>query len=103
MISSLFQALDNVLEKATAADKTRISRYLLYLINTANIEGLASRILDNPSCSSLFSEMELAVFQEMAASDEIELPNLLLYNDWGIPPMLYIRTYNLLKKERKKY
>lgn len=46
--------------------------------------------------------MELAVFQEAAASDEVELPNLLLYNDWGIPPILYIRTYNLLKKRRER-
>ncbi|XP_011879399.1 PREDICTED: integrator complex subunit 8 [Vollenhovia emeryi] len=88
----LFWALDNVLEKATTTDKKRISRYLLYLINTANIEGLASKVFNNPSYTSLFDEAELSTLQEAATSGEIELPNLLLHNDWGIPSVPYIQN-----------
>jgi len=91
---SNIQALDNVLEKATPRDKEQISHYLLYLANTANIEDFASRILNSPSFSSLFNETELAVFREIATSDELELPDLLLHNDWGIPSIPYIRKYN---------
>jgi len=90
------------LEKATARDKEQISRYLLYLANTANIEDFASRILNSPSFSSLFNETELAIFQETATSDELELPDLLLHNDWGIPSIPYIRKYNKLIKIDKK-
>lgn len=88
----LFWALDNVLEKATVADKKRISRYLLYLINTADIEGFASKILNNSTFSSLFDETELTVFQQAVTSNEIVLPNLLLQNDWGIPSVPYIQN-----------
>ncbi|KAL6425116.1 hypothetical protein ACFW04_009417 [Cataglyphis niger] len=87
-----FGALDNVLEKATAADKKRISHYLLYLINTADIEGLASKVLNNSSFSSLFDETELTVFQQAVTSNEVVLPNLLLQNDWGIPSVPYIQN-----------
>ncbi|XP_070151537.1 integrator complex subunit 8 [Polyergus mexicanus] len=87
-----FGALDNVLEKATVADKKRISRYLLYLMNTADIEGFASKILNNSSFSSLFDETELTVFQQAVASNEIVLPNLLLQNDWDIPSVPYIQS-----------
>lgn len=76
-------------------DKKRIARYLLYLINTANIEGLASKTFNNPSYTSLFDETELAALQQAAISDEIDLPNLLLHNDWGIPSVPYIRKYKL--------
>ncbi|CAL1677243.1 unnamed protein product [Lasius platythorax] len=88
----LFWALDNVLENATVADKKQISRYLLYLINTADVEGFASKVLNNPSFSSLFDETELAVFQQAVTSNEIALPNLLLQNDWGIPSVPYIQN-----------
>ncbi|EFN66767.1 Integrator complex subunit 8 [Camponotus floridanus] len=88
----LFWALDNVLEKATVVDKKRISRYLLYLINTADVEGFASKILNNSTFSSLFDETELAVFQQAVTSNEIVLPNLLLQNDWGIPSVPYIQS-----------
>ncbi|XP_077274442.1 integrator complex subunit 8 isoform X1 [Temnothorax americanus] len=88
----LFWALDNVLEKVTTVDKKRIARYLLYLVNTTNIEGLASKIFNNPSYTSLFDEAELATLQQAAISDEIELPSLLLHNDWGIPSVPYIQN-----------
>jgi len=81
------------LEKATIMDKKRISHYLLYLVNVANIEGFASKIFNNPSYTSLFDEAELAIIQQAVISDEIELPNLLLHNDWGIPSVSYIRKY----------
>jgi len=83
-------------------DKKRISCYLLYLVNTANIEGLASKIFNNPSYTSLFNETELAVLQQAAVSDEIELPDLLLHNDWGISSVSFIRKYKLLREKRKE-
>lgn len=79
------------MEKVSPIDKKRISRYLLYLTNTANIEGLALKILNDPSFSSLFDEIELTVLQQATVSNEVELPNLLLHNDWGIPSVPYIR------------
>lgn len=82
-------------------DKKRISRYLLYLINTINIEGLASKILNSPSYTLLFDEVELATLQQAAISDEIELPNLLLHNDWGISSVPYIRKYKLLREKKE--
>lgn len=83
-------------------DKKRISRYLLYLINNNNIEGLASKILNSPSYTLLFDEAELATVRQAAISDEIELPNLLLHSDWGISSVPYIRKYKLLKKKKGK-
>lgn len=77
-------------------DKKRISRYLLYLVNTDNIEGLASKIFNNPSYALLFDETELASLQQAATSDDMEIPDLLLCNDWGIPSVSYIRKYKLL-------
>ncbi|XP_014469482.1 PREDICTED: integrator complex subunit 8 isoform X2 [Dinoponera quadriceps] len=88
----LFWALNNVMENTSSVDKKRISRYLLYLVNTANIEGLALKILNDLSLSSLFDETELAVIQQATLSNEIELPNLLLHNDWSISPVPYIQT-----------
>lgn len=84
------------MEKATDEDKKQISRFLLYLVNTDNIEGLAVKILNNPSFFSLFNETELTVIQEATISDEIELPDLLLNDNWGIPPISYIRKYQSL-------
>ncbi|KAL2741275.1 integrator complex subunit 8 isoform X1 [Vespula maculifrons] len=88
----LFWALDSVLEKATPIDKKYISRYLLYLVNTSNLEGLASKLLNIPAYTALFNERELHEIEKEASIEEIELPNLLLNNDWGITPMR--STYN---------
>lgn len=79
------------MEQASPTDKKRISRYLLYLVNTAGIEGLAVKIFNDSSFSSLFDETELAAVQQATVPDEIELPDLLLHNDWGIPSVPYIR------------
>ncbi|XP_046812830.1 integrator complex subunit 8 isoform X1 [Vespa crabro] len=83
----LFWALDSVLEKATLVDKKYISRYLLYLVNTSNLEGLASKLLNDPAYTALFNERELHEIEKKASIEEMELPNLLLNNDWGITPM----------------
>lgn len=80
-------------------DKKRISCYLLYLINTANIEGLALKLFNNPSYASLFDEEELAVLQQATISDEVEIPDLLLHNDWGIPSISFIRKHKLLREK----
>ncbi|XP_071579185.1 integrator complex subunit 8 isoform X3 [Temnothorax nylanderi] len=49
-------------------------------------------IFNNPSYTSLFDEAELATLQQAAISGEIELPSLLLHNDWGIPSVPYIQN-----------
>ncbi|KAG7213745.1 hypothetical protein KM043_002973 [Ampulex compressa] len=88
-----FWALGHVLEKAaTATDQKRISRYLLYLIHTSEIDGLAAGILNNPTYVALFSERELNEISSAVKSEEVELPNLLLNNDWGIPLMTYTQS-----------
>lgn len=75
------------MEKATPVDKKYISRYLLYLVNTSNLEGLASKLLSDPAYTALFNERELHEIEKKASIEEMELPNLLLNNDWGITPM----------------
>jgi len=82
-------------------DKKRISRYFLYLVNTADIEGLASKLFNNSSYASLFDEAELAVLQQATISDEVEIPDLLLHNDWGIPSVSFIRKY--YEKNKRRY
>ncbi|EZA47080.1 Integrator complex subunit [Ooceraea biroi] len=94
-------ALDNVLKKVTATEKERISHYLLYLANTANIEGFASRVLNSPSFSSLFNETELIILRNAVAPDEVDLPDLLLHNDWGIPSVPYIRECKTNYRDKK--
>ncbi|KAI4500613.1 hypothetical protein M0802_004205 [Mischocyttarus mexicanus] len=86
-LDMLFWALDSVMEKATPADKKCISRYILYLLNTSDLEGLASKLINNPTYAALFNERELHEIGKKALFEEIELPSLLLNNDWGIPPM----------------
>ncbi|RLU26095.1 hypothetical protein DMN91_002260 [Ooceraea biroi] len=95
-------ALDNVLKKITATEKERISHYLLYLANTANIEGFASRVLNSPSFSSLFNETELIILRNAVAPDEVDLPDLLLHNDWGIPSVPYIQSERIEVFELKQ-
>lgn len=79
------------MEKATATDKRRISRYLLYLINMSNTEGIASKILGDPLYVALFDETELEEIRKSATDEELELPELLLKNDWGISLATYTR------------
>ncbi|EZA60979.1 hypothetical protein DMN91_004729 [Ooceraea biroi] len=101
-LDTFFWALDNVLEKVTTTEKERIGHYLLYLANTANIEGFASRVLNSPSFSSLFNETELTILRDAAAPDEMDLPDLLLHNDWGIPYVPYIQSERIEVFELKQ-
>lgn len=55
------------------------------------IGGLATKILDNFRYASLFTGHELEEIKKEAIPDELDIPNLLLNNDWGIPPVNYIR------------
>ena len=87
-----FWALGNVLDKTSAVDKKRISRYLLYLVHTSDIDGVASKILGDPAYIALFDETELDEIRKSATVEELELPDLLLKNDWGVPLMTY--THN---------
>ncbi|XP_076239137.1 integrator complex subunit 8 [Calliopsis andreniformis] len=88
----LFWALGNVLEKTSATDKRRISRHLLYLIHTSNIDGVASKILGDPMYVALFDEKELEEIRKSAAVEELDIPDLLLKNDWGIPLVTYTQN-----------
>ncbi|KAF3423732.1 hypothetical protein E2986_09347 [Frieseomelitta varia] len=88
-------ALENVLEQASATDKNRISHYLLYLVHTSNIDRFASKILSNPSYMALFNENELDVIRKSASVEELEIPDLLLKNDWGIPLTTYTQNSRL--------
>lgn len=90
-IKNFLQAFGNVLEKANATDKKRISRYLLYLVNTSNIEGIASKILSDPLYIALFDEKELEEIRASASTEEFDIPDLLLKNDWGVPLVTYTR------------
>ncbi|XP_029033449.1 integrator complex subunit 8 isoform X4 [Osmia bicornis bicornis] len=91
-VDVFFWALGHVLEKATATDKKRISRYLLYLVDMSNTEGIASKILGDPSYIALFDEKELEEIRKSATDEELELPELLLKNDWGISLATYTQS-----------
>ncbi|XP_034174440.2 integrator complex subunit 8 [Osmia lignaria lignaria] len=91
-VDVFFWALGHVLEKATAMDKKRISRYLLYLVHMSNTEGIASKILGDPSYIALFDEKELEEIRKSATDEELELPELLLKNDWGISLATYTQS-----------
>ncbi|KAK2577342.1 hypothetical protein KPH14_003465 [Odynerus spinipes] len=91
-LDMFFWALDSALEKASATDKKYISRYLLYLINTSDLDGLASKLLSNSTYTTLFSERELHEIEKKASSEEMDLPNLLINNDWGIPPVKHTHS-----------
>ncbi|XP_006623708.1 integrator complex subunit 8 [Apis dorsata] len=91
-IEVFFWALENVLEQLTIKDKTRISRYLLYLVHTSNIDGFASKILSDPLYMTLFNDKELDIIRKSAIIEELELPDLLLKNDWGIPLITYTQS-----------
>lgn len=81
------------MEQATDTDKKRISRYLLYFVHTTNIYRFASKILSDPLYMALFNEEELEEIRKSATVEELEIPDLLLKNDWGIPLITYTRQY----------
>ncbi|XP_057327093.1 integrator complex subunit 8 [Microplitis mediator] len=90
----LFPAIDSVLESASATDKQRIARYLLYLITMTDSIELSQRILANDSYKSLFDDEQLEEIKTQATPEVTELPPLLLNNDWGVS----LTTYNQSKK-----
>lgn len=87
----LLQAFHGVIEKISSTDKQRIARYLLYLIITGDIDGLARRILNDPIYCNLFNETELQEIRKEASLEDLDIPNLLLKDEWGIEPVDYIR------------
>lgn len=54
---------------------------------------LPRRILDNENYRSLFSAEELAKIEKQAGRNDVDLPPLLLNNDWDISLITYTRTY----------
>lgn len=42
---------------------------------------------------TLFNDKELDIIRKSAIIEELELPDLLLKNDWGIPLITYTRQY----------
>ena len=80
---------------ASEIDKKRIAQYLLYLILTDEIDGLATRILNNPKYVNLFDERELGEIKKEASFNDLEIPALLLSNDWGVPCVTYTSKYTL--------
>ncbi|XP_033225261.1 integrator complex subunit 8 [Belonocnema kinseyi] len=88
----LFSAIDSVLGSISEIDKKRIAHYLLYLILTGEIDSLATRILNNARYMSLFDERELGEIKKEASFNDLEIPALLLSNDWGVPSVTYTKS-----------
>lgn len=78
-----------VLQKSSPTDSKRIARYLLHLVIRNEITGLAKAIMDIKRYSDLFDDNERAEIEKAALSDEIKIPDLLLTDDWGIPPVTF--------------
>ncbi|XP_015607164.1 integrator complex subunit 8 [Cephus cinctus] len=91
----LFWALNTVLEKASPTDNRRIARYLLHLVLSSDIDGLTSRILNTPNCIALFNETERHEIEMETTSDDLDMPDLLLNNDWGVPLQTYTQNPRL--------
>lgn len=87
-----FSAIDNVLDDVSESDRKRIAQYLLYLNLTAEVEGLANKILHSPKYVNLFNERELDEIKKEASFNDLEIPTMLLTNDWGVPCITYTRT-----------
>ncbi|XP_031784985.1 integrator complex subunit 8 isoform X1 [Nasonia vitripennis] len=91
----LFWAFSGILEKSSALDKQRIARHLLYLVIMGDIDGLASRILNDPVYSNLFEASELQEIKKQSLSENLDIPNLLLNDDWGISPVEYTQKQKI--------
>ncbi|XP_023245256.1 integrator complex subunit 8 isoform X2 [Copidosoma floridanum] len=96
----LFWAFDGVLDKATDLDKQRIARYLLYLVIMGEIDGLASAILAKPKYVSLFNEKELMEIKKESLPTELDIPSILLSDDWDIEPIEIVVKKNELELHR---
>lgn len=92
----VFQAFDGVVGRSSPTDKQRIARHFLYLIIMGDIEGLSRRILNDPTYFSLFNETELQEIRRESEPEDLNIPNLLLNDDWGIEPVDYIRKHLIL-------
>ncbi|KAK0179235.1 hypothetical protein PV327_008044 [Microctonus hyperodae] len=97
-----FWAIDSFFSNASTTDKHRISRYLLHIMAMSNIIELPKYILSNKNYSSLFNAEELREIKNEAISDEIELPPLLMNNDWNVPLISYTQSkkFHVYKLER---
>ncbi|XP_066594619.1 integrator complex subunit 8 [Prorops nasuta] len=91
-LDTFFLAISDILPQANELDKKRIASYLLYLIHTSDIEGLPSKILNDPVYTKLFDGKQLLEIQDSATVQEEEVPDLLLNNDWGIPLVTYTKN-----------
>ena len=52
---------------------------------------MADRILNDPNYSCLFSQDELLEIKNEAVSQDADIPDLLLKNDWGINQVEFTR------------
>lgn len=99
----LFSSFDTALEKASLNDHKRISRYMLYLVMMSGIPELARRLLSTEKYTSLFSPDELMEMEKEALETEVELPPLLLNDDWGVSLVTYTQRpkFQVFEVERK--
>ncbi|XP_046611926.1 integrator complex subunit 8 isoform X1 [Neodiprion virginianus] len=91
-LSTLFWAFGSVIDKVTELDKRRISRFLLYLVLSGEIDGLASQLLEDANLRSLFNEEELEEVKREAEQNDLEIPDLLTNNEWGIQTVTYTQN-----------
>lgn len=87
--------MNNVLDKVDEGDKRRLSRYLLYLVLSQNIENLASWIMNDPKIVKLFSPEEVREIEREAQPEDLEIPPLLINNDWGVSCVTYTSKLKL--------
>lgn len=80
-----------MLNKSNQTEKHRIARYLYYLVLMGDMDELAGKILATDSYRELFNSEEISEIQKRSTTDDIELPSLLVNDDWGVTLVTYTR------------
>ncbi|XP_011300437.1 integrator complex subunit 8 [Fopius arisanus] len=99
----LLGSFESVLESSTPKDKKRISRYMLYLVMMSSIPDLAKRLLSSEKYRALFTPEELTEISREASEEDVELPPLLLNDDWGVSLVTYTQSprFQMAELERQ--
>ncbi|XP_063975032.1 integrator complex subunit 8 isoform X2 [Diachasmimorpha longicaudata] len=88
----LLSSFDNALVSPSPTDRKRISRYFLYLVMMVGIPELPKHLLSSEKYRGLFTPDELNEIDREGSSGDLDLPPLLLNDDWGVSLTTYTQS-----------